>query len=129
VSQRRGLLLVNLGTPSEPSTPAVKRYLAEFLSDPRVLDIPALVRAALLRGVILPRRSPRSAEAYRSIWTNEGSPLLVESRALARALSAELPSHEVVLAMRYGEPSIRAGLAELARRGIDVVDVFPLYPQ
>ncbi|MBK9383751.1 MAG: ferrochelatase [Planctomycetes bacterium] len=127
--RRRGLLLVNLGTPAAPTTPAVKRYLAEFLSDPRVLDIPALVRAALLRGVILPRRSPRSAEAYRSVWTAQGSPLLVEGRALERALAAELPEHEVVLAMRYGEPSIRAGLAELARRGVDALDVLPLYPQ
>jgi ferrochelatase len=129
VRQRRGLLLVNLGTPNEPTTPAVKRYLAEFLSDPRVIDIPAVLRTALLRGVILPRRSPRSAEAYRAVWRSEGSPLMVESRAFEQALAAALPDREVVLAMRYGEPSIGVGMRELARRGCNEIDVFPLYPQ
>lgn len=126
---RPGVLVINLGTPDAPETPAVRRYLREFLSDPRVLDIPAAGRAALLNLVILPLRPRRSAAAYRKVWTPEGSPLLVHGRALERGLAERLPDAEVVLAMRYGNPSIRAGLAALAERGCDEVVVLPLFPQ
>ena len=120
---------MNLGTPDAPATPAVRRYLRQFLSDPRVLDIHPAGRAALLNLVILPTRPAKSAAAYREVWTEQGSPLLVHGKALAAGLAAELPGTEVVLAMRYGNPSIAAGLAVLAERGVDEVVVFPLFPQ
>jgi ferrochelatase len=125
----QGLLLVNLGTPDEPTAPAVRRYLREFLSDPRVLDIGAVGRAALLNLVILPRRPAQSAEAYRKIWDAErGSPLLFHGRDLAAAAQASLGAGwRVELAMRYGEPSIPDALERL--RGVDHLVVFPLYPQ
>ena len=127
---RTGVLLVNLGTPDAPETGPVRRYLRQFLSDPRVLTMPAPARWLLLNGVILPTRSPKSAEAYRSIWTDQGSPLLVHSKALAEAVSDRLDDRHVVrLAMRYGQPSIEAGLAELEAEGVDRIVVLPLFPQ
>jgi ferrochelatase len=125
----QGLLLVNLGTPDEPTAPAVRRYLREFLSDPRVLDIGAVGRAALLNLVILPRRPAESAAAYRKIWDAErGSPLLFHSRDLAARVQDALGAGWTVeLAMRYGSPSIPDALERL--RGADRVVVFPLYPQ
>lgn len=127
---RRGLLLVNLGTPDAPRTPEVRRYLREFLSDSRVLDIPALGRWALLNLIILPFRPARSAEAYRKIWRAEGSPLLHHSRALESAVRQVLAGDfEVELAMRYGNPSISSALERLRARGVSELTVFPLYPQ
>jgi ferrochelatase len=127
--EKTGILVVNLGTPDAPTTSAVRRYLAQFLSDPRVLDINPLGRAALLHGLILRTRPKKSAEAYAKVWSPEGSPLLVHGRALVRALAPLLPGREVVLAMRYGNPSIEAGLDTLRSRGCDRIVVFPLYPQ
>ena len=124
-----GVLVTNLGSPAAPTTAAVRRYLRQFLSDPRVLDIPAVGRAALLHGVILPFRSPKSAEAYSQIWTAEGSPLLVYGRALAAELARELPQCTVELGMRYGEPSLESALLHLRDAGCDEIVVFPLYPQ
>jgi ferrochelatase len=125
-----GVLLVQLGTPEAPEPRAVRRYLREFLSDPRVLDVPALPRWLLLRAVILPRRPRTSAAAYRSIWRADGSPLLVHSRALAGALAAELgPGYAVELGMRYGEPSLAGALGRLRAAGAERVRVLPLYPQ
>ncbi|MEM8710838.1 MAG: ferrochelatase [Planctomycetota bacterium] len=126
---RPGVLLVNLGTPDAPQTPEVRRYLRQFLSDPRVLDINAAGRAALLNLIILPTRPAKSAEAYREVWTEEGSPLLVFGKALEAGIAKELPHAEVVLAMRYGNPSIEAGLKRLHDAGCDEVVVFPLFPQ
>ncbi len=127
---RTGILLVNLGTPDAPRTAEVRRYLREFLSDPRVLDLPALGRAALLNLVILPFRPARSAEAYAKIWTEAGSPLLVHSRAFAEGVRERLGAGvPVELAMRYGRPSIRGALARLREQEVDRVIVFPLYPQ
>src|SRR5262245_47728192 len=104
---RHGLLLINLGTPDEPTTPAVRRYLREFLSDPRVIDINAVGRALLLHLFILPTRPSKSAHAYRSIWTERGSPLLFHSQDLADGVRAKLgDGWHVELAMRYGNPSI-----------------------
>jgi ferrochelatase len=126
----RGLLLVNLGSPEAPETGAVRRYLREFLSDPRVLDMNPIGRALLLYGVILPFRPAKSAEAYRKIWTDAGSPLLVHGRALADEVRARLADGwQVELAMRYGAPSIAAGLERLRAAGIDEIVVLPLYPQ
>lgn len=124
-----GVLLVNLGTPDAPQTPEVRRYLREFLSDPRVIDINPVGRAALLNLIILPLRPRKSAAAYREVWTDEGSPLLVYGKALARGVAERLPEAEVVLAMRYGNPSIQAGLKALSDRGCDELVVMPLFPQ
>jgi ferrochelatase len=124
------VLLVQLGTPSAPEPGPVRRYLREFLSDPRVLDIPALPRRLLLELAILPRRPRQSAQAYRKIWTPEGSPLLVHSRALEHALGEALgPGFRVVLGMRYGEPGLAGALASLRAAGCERVTVLPLYPQ
>ncbi|HEY0136981.1 MAG TPA: ferrochelatase, partial [Nannocystis sp.] len=112
-----GVLLVNLGTPDAPQAPEVRRYLREFLSDPRVLDISPIGRWMLLNLVILPTRPAKSAEAYRKVWRPEGSPLLHFSRALTDEVRAALPDMQVELAMRYGNPSIRAGLTALRDRG------------
>ncbi len=129
MSGETGVLLVNLGTPDAPRPPEVRKYLREFLSDPRVLDIGGLARTALLELVILPRRPAASAEAYTKVWTDEGSPLLVFSAALARGVQEQLGGSFVVqLAMRYGSPSIGKGLAALRDAGCDRLVVFPLYP-
>jgi ferrochelatase len=128
--EKTGVLLVNLGTPEAPRTPEVRRYLREFLSDPRVLDMNPVGRWLLLNLVILPFRPARSAEAYRQIWTGEGAPLMVHSRALARKVQAALGgAYEVVLGMRYGKPSIRSALEALHAQGLEKIVVFPLYPQ
>ncbi|QDU83734.1 Ferrochelatase [Planctomycetes bacterium Pla163] len=124
---RPGVLLLNLGTPQAPTRAAVKPYLRQFLSDPRVLDVAAPLRA-FLGGFLIPTvRSKRSAQAYASIWTDEGSPLLVHSQALAAALRERLDGLQVELGMRYGEPSIERALAAL--EGCDPIVTVPLYPQ
>lgn len=126
---RQAILLVNLGSPASPSAADVKPYLDEFLMDPYVLDFPTPLRALLVKGIILNTRPAKSAAAYAQIWTAEGSPLVVISQETQRALAAEM-NVPVGLAMRYGEPSIAHGLAELlARAGeIDELVVVPLYP-
>lgn len=128
--QRTGVLLINLGTPDSPSVPDVRRYLAEFLSDPRVLDIHPVGRALLLHGVILRTRPRRSAAAYAQIWTPAGSPLLVESEKLRDAVADRLGAgFRVELAMRYGSPSIEAALSRLLSEGPERIVVLPLFPQ
>jgi ferrochelatase len=130
VSAPTGVLLVNLGTPDAPEPAAVRRYLREFLSDPRVLDISPVGRWALLELVILPLRPAKSAAAYRKIWSEDGSPLLVHSRALAREVAEKLPDgHRVELAMRYGSPSIDSALDKLVAAGCERLVLVPLYPQ
>jgi ferrochelatase len=126
-----GLLLINLGTPDEPTTPAVRRYLRQFLSDPRVVDINPVGRFLLLNLVILPTRPAKSAHAYRTIWDPaRGSPLLFHSRDLTAAVAERLgPTWKVELAMRYGSPSIESGLAALRAAGCDHLVVLPLFPQ
>jgi protoporphyrin/coproporphyrin ferrochelatase len=126
-----GLLLINLGTPDAPTTPAVRRYLREFLSDPRVIDINPVGRALLLNLVILPTRPAKSAEAYRKVWDHgRGSPLLAHSKDLAAGVQAKLgDAWRVELAMRYGNPSIPAGLEALRAAHVDRIVVLPLYPQ
>lgn len=124
-----GILLVNLGTPDAPRPREVRRYLREFLGDPRVMDLNPVGRWLLLNLVILPFRPRQSAEAYAKIWTDEGSPLLVHGRALAAGLAARLPGCPVELGMRYGNPSIAGALDRLHDRGCDRVVLVPLYPQ
>ncbi len=130
---RTGVLLVNLGTPDEPTAPALRRYLAEFLSDPRVVEIPRLVWWPILHGIILNTRPARSAAKYASIWTAEGSPLAVWTERLSRALGHALAErgHHVSVshAMRYGRPSIARRMDELRAQGATRVLVLPLYPQ
>jgi ferrochelatase len=123
----RGVLLVNLGSPASTSVPDVRAYLREFLSDPLVLDAPAPIRAMVLRLFILPFRPKRSAAAYSTIWTEEGSPLIVTGRRVAEEMDRRL-EEPVILAMRYGEPSIRRGLEEARERGVTDLHVIPLYP-
>jgi len=125
-----GLLLINLGTPAEPTTPAVRRYLREFLGDPRVLDMNPVGRALLLHLVILPFRPAKSAHAYRSIWTDRGSPLLYHSQDLAERVAERLGAGwHVELAMRYGTPSLAAAVVGMQRAGVDRIVVLPLFPQ
>src|SRR5258708_2032163 len=129
-----GVLLVNLGTPDAPTTGAVRRYLREFLSDPRVVQIPRLPWWLLLNLVILPLRSPRSARRYAGIWRAEGSPLRFYLERQVQLLRGYLGERlkktiPVVGAMRYGRPTIREGLAELRSREGDRILVLHLYPQ
>jgi ferrochelatase len=131
---RVGVLLVNLGTPDEPTTPAVRRYLAEFLWDRRIIEMPRPLWWLVLHGIILRTRPARSAHAYRKVWTRDGSPLLVESRALAQALAGCLQQRcgdhvRVDLAMTYGNPSIRDTLERLRRDNVQRLLVLPMYPQ
>lgn len=124
-----GVILVNVGTPDEPTVPAVRRYLAEFLGDPAVIDLPAPARWMLLNLIILPFRTKKSTHAYQAVWTPQGSPLMIHSKAQVAALQAALPNTHVVLAMRYGNPSLKAALAELQGKGCTHVTVVPMYPQ
>lgn len=125
-----GVLFVNLGTPDAPTPAAVKRYLAEFLSDRRVIEIPPIIWQPILRGIILQTRPKKSAHAYRQVWTEGGSPLAVHTRAIAQGLAARWEGRAIVdWAMRYGNPSVAARLAALRDRGCDRILVVPLYPQ
>lgn len=130
MTQKRGLMLVNLGTPDTTKTGDVRRYLREFLSDPRVIDISPWRRWLLLNLFILPFRPQKSAEAYRKIWTHSGSPLLLHGFDLVEKLSTALGGEmQVELGMRYQNPSIRAALSRFCEAGIDHIIVFPLFPQ
>lgn len=130
MSAPHGVLLIQLGTPDAPRPREVRRYLREFLSDPRVIDLPWLPRKLLLEGFILPTRPRRSAAAYAKIWTEAGSPLLVHSEALRDALQRRLGREAVVeLGMRYGNPSLARALRRLEEHGVREVTVLPLFPQ
>jgi ferrochelatase len=124
---KNALLLINLGTPNSTDTQAIRQYLREFLSDPRVIDLPAPLRYALLYAVILPFRPKRLTHAYRSIWTEQGSPLLVHSLALEKKLQARLPDCQVVLGMRYGLPSLEDAFKKIGQ--VENLCILPLYPQ
>lgn len=110
---KTGILLANLGTPDAPTPEAVKRYLKQFLSDRRVVDTSRLLWWPLLRGVILPLRSPRVAKLYASVWMEGGSPLMVYSRQQQQALAQRLPETPVALGMSYGSPSLESAVDEL----------------
>ena len=130
LDRRTGALLINLGTPAAPDVRSVRRFLREFLSDPRVLDLPRLPRWLLLYGAILPFRPRTSARAYRQIWLPEGSPLLVHGRALRDGVAKALgDGYSVKLAMRYQAPSIAAALDEFAVEDVDRIVAIPLFPQ
>jgi ferrochelatase len=123
------LLLVNLGTPAAPTAAAVRRYLAQFLHDYRVVELTRWLWCPLLHLVILPLRSGKVAKKYAKIWTSRGSPLMVLSQDLTAAVQAQLPDFDVRLAMRYGEPTVASELRALQAAGMDKLLVLPLYPQ
>jgi len=132
--QKVGILLVNLGTPDEPTAPALRRYLQEFLSDPRVVEIPRLIWLSILHGIILNRRPKKSAAKYAKIWLQEGAPLLVHTKRLAQMLRGYIGDKikypiTVAVGMRYGNPSIANAVAELKAQHCDRILLLPLYPQ
>jgi len=124
-----GVLLINLGTPDAPEERAVRRYLAEFLSDRRVIEIHPLAWKPILHGIILRTRPKKSAEAYNQIWTNEGSPLRAIAHRQAEALRRQLPEVSVHYAMRYGHPGIAGALERMVDEGCTRILAAPLYPQ
>ncbi|HZV61763.1 MAG TPA: ferrochelatase [Methylophilaceae bacterium] len=131
---RTGILLVNLGTPDAPTPSALRRYLKQFLSDPRVIEIPSLVWWPILHGIILTLRPRKSAEKYAQIWTQDGSPLLVHTRRQATLFQGFLGTRvkspfAVEFGMRYGNPSIASAIAKLKAKHCNRILVFPLYPQ
>lgn len=124
----KGILLVNLGSPDSTSTKDVKSYLNQFLMDKRVIDIPYIFRALLVKGIILNTRPKKSAKLYESIWWEEGSPLIVLSERLTQKVSEKV-DFPVELAMRYKNPSIKHGISKLVEKGVTKIFVIPLYPQ
>lgn len=126
-----GVLLVNLGTPEAPTAAALKPYLREFLSDTRVVEIPKAVWFFILNGIIVPFRSKKSAEAYKSVWTEQGSPLLINTQNISKKVAAELEAKNIAVefAMRYGSPSVDDKISKLMEQGVEKLLVLPLYPQ
>ncbi len=130
---KTGVLIVNLGTPDAPTASALRKYLAEFLWDPRVVEIPRILWWIILHAVLLRVRPSKSAEAYKRIWTEEGSPLLVGSQSITSKIRSFLNQKQSVigveLGMRYGNPSLESALKKLRSKGMDKIIVLPLYPQ
>lgn len=124
----KGILLVNLGSPRSTSVNDVKEYLDEFLMDERVIDYRWIFRALLVQGIILKTRPAKSAEAYKTVWTDEGSPLIVITEKIQKKLQ-KLVAVPVEIGMRYAEPSIETGIQKLVDQGITEIVLFPLYPQ
>ena len=129
MSAKKGILLMNLGSPDSTQVKDLKKYLDQFLMDERVIDKPWLLRALLVKGIIVPFRASKSAEAYKAIWTEEGSPLIAITRQLQRALQNEI-AEPVEIAMRYGNPGMEEGFEALLKRNpfIEEVIALPLYP-
>lgn len=129
MNKKKGVLLMNLGSPDSTEVKDVKKYLDEFLMDGRVIDYPYLFRLLLVKGIITPRRAAKSAEAYKTIWTDEGSPLIVNTKHLQKALQNEIEG-PVEIAMRYGNPTPEVAFEALLKRepGIEEVIALPLYP-
>lgn len=126
--QRKGILLVNLGSPKSTKVEDVKEYLDEFLMDERVIDYRWFFRSLLVRGIILKTRPAKSAEAYKTVWTDEGSPLIVITKQIQEKLQ-KLVDVPVEVGMRYAEPSIQTGIQKLVDKGVSEIVLFPLYPQ
>jgi ferrochelatase len=126
---KRAIVLMNLGSPDSTNVKDVKKYLDEFLMDERVIDKPWVLRALLVKGIIVPFRAPKSAEAYKTIWTEKGSPLIVISKQLRDALKKEV-EEPVAIAMRYGNPSVKDAFDELVEKNPDLEEVLavPMYP-
>jgi ferrochelatase len=129
-TRQKGILLVNLGTPNSYNVSDVRTYLKEFLLDGRVIDIPAIPRNLLVRGIIAPFRAPRSAKTYQKIWTDEGSPLLVYSQRMKVLLQEALgEEYCVALSMRYQHPNLETGLETLRKHQVSSIKIIPLFPQ
>ncbi len=130
MTAKKGILLVNLGTPDNPSRSSVYRYLLQFLLDPRVIDVPWLSRNLLVRGIIAPFRSGNSSKLYQKLWTENGSPLKYYGEKLTQGLRTLLgESYEVELAMRYQNPSIESAVEKLLQKQVSEITVLPLFPQ
>lgn len=131
MSKKTGVLLVNLGTPKSPSVNDVRSYLFQFLNDPRVIDIPAILRAILVNLIIVPFRAPKSAKIYKELWTENGSPLLYYSNIVKEKLQENLGTEkfEIFLGMRYKEPSLEKVLEEMRIKNFDKIIVLPMFPQ
>ena len=131
--EKIGILITNLGTPDKPNKEALKTYLKEFLSDPRIIEIPKLIWQAILRLIILNLRPQKSAKLYKSIWKKEGGPLLVmlkkQKRGIKKVLQNKLKNIKIEIGMRYGNPSIKLGLEKLKSKSCRKILVLPLYPQ
>jgi len=125
---KRGVLLMNIGTPDEATVPSVRKYLAEFLMDPDVIDIPAILRYILVKGIILNVRPKKIAPRYASIWKEGDSPLRIYTNRMAEKLQSELVNIECQVGMRYGNPSIAKGLKILKSKGVDELVLAPLFP-
>ncbi len=130
IKGKTGVLLINLGTPDSPSVGHVRSYLSEFLNDPRVIDIPKLLRLILVNLIIVPFRAPKSAKVYKELWTDQGSPLLFHSQNVSKLLDAQLgEEYEVHLAMRYKNPNIRHVLEEMRKKKYKRIILLPMFPQ
>lgn len=127
---RHAVLLINLGTPDSPGVSDVRRYLFQFLNDPRVIDIPWILRKILVNLIIVPFRAPKSAAIYKKLWTSEGSPLLIHGKQVREKLASSLPdNYKVFLSMRYGNPSIPSVMKEIQAWQPNRITVLPLFPQ
>jgi ferrochelatase len=127
---RHAVLLINLGTPDSPSVGNVRKYLFQFLNDPRVIDIPWLLRKILVNLIIVPFRAPKSAAIYKKLWTKNGSPLLIHGLEVQKKLAESLPqNHKVFLAMRYGNPSVDSVMKEISAWQPNRITVLPMFPQ
>lgn len=130
VDKKIGVCLINLGTPDSPSVSDVRKYLFQFLNDPRVIDIPAVLRAILVNLIIVPFRAPKSAKIYKELWTENGSPLLYYGNIVKDKLQEELiGTADIHLAMRYGNPSLNKVLEEMRMQNYDKIILLPLFPQ
>ena len=125
---KKGVLLINVGTPDEPTVKSVRNYLREFLLDPDVIDAPYIIRQLLVRGIILRVRPKKIAPLYRKIWMDEGSPLRVYSDRITKSLNEMVEDVEFDFAMRYGNPSIESGLMSLRDKGVDELLLLPMFP-
>ncbi|NJM25791.1 MAG: ferrochelatase, partial [Bacteroidia bacterium] len=130
MTKTTAVLLINLGTPDSPSVGHVRSYLSQFLNDPRVIDIPWLLRKILVNLIIVPFRAPKSAKVYKELWTDNGSPLLYYGEKVKTLLQHELPDgYEVHLAMRYKNPSIPDVLEQIRKKNYHRIIVMPMFPQ
>jgi len=129
-NKKTAILLINVGTPDEPTVKAVRRYLSEFLNDRRVIDIPLVLQKILVNLIIVPFRAPKSTKLYQRLWTEKGSPLLYYSEKVQEELQKKLDAKaEVFMAMRYGNPSIGKALAAIKKGNFDRIVIFPMFPQ
>lgn len=129
-NEKTGVLITNLGTPEKPNCPKLRKYLTQFLTDPRVIELPSWLRQFLVRGIIVNTRSHKSAAAYRQIWTEQGSPLMIHTRGLSVKSQEKLGrEYQIEFGMRYGQPSIKEALQSLHEKGCRKVVVIPMYPQ